>query len=128
MNNKKRAAFLVALLWTLLILILLVIPGKDIPPGPQIPNLDKIAHVFLFGVQVFLWSKFISESKRNDLPGRFLVICLMSSAFGIMMEFVQKYLVPNRSFEIEDILADILGSVMGWLLYRFFFYPKHKRG
>jgi len=128
MYSKKRTAFLAALLWTFLILILLVIPGKDIPPGPQIPKLDKIAHIFLFGVQVFLWSKFISKSERNDLPGWLLVICLLSSAFGIMMEFVQKYLVPNRSFETEDILADILGSVIGWLLYRFFFYVKHKRG
>lgn len=128
MNKKKGVVFMAALLWTLLIIILLIIPGRDIPPGPKIPKLDKIAHVFLFGVQVFLWSKFMSESKQNDLPRWFLVICLISSAFGITMEFVQKYLVSNRSFETEDIIADIVGSVMGWLVYRFFFYPKQQRG
>ena len=29
------------------------------------------------------------------------------------MEYVQKYYVPNRSFDAGDIIADAVGSVLG---------------
>ncbi len=32
------------------------------------------------------------------------------------MELVQKYFIPNRSFDLKDILADGLGCVIGLLI------------
>ena len=29
------------------------------------------------------------------------------------MEFVQKYFIPNRSFDVMDMIADGIGSVIG---------------
>jgi VanZ family protein len=36
--------------------------------------------------------------------------------YGIGMELVQKYLIPNRSFDLKDILADGLGCGIGLLI------------
>ena len=46
----------------------------------------------------------------------FIVITIGWFAYGIGMEFVQKYLVANRSFDIGDIIADGVGCVAG-LIY-----------
>lgn len=36
-------------------------------------------------------------------------------AYGIVMEFIQRYCIPNRSFDIGDIIADGIGSLCGVL-------------
>ena len=34
------------------------------------------------------------------------------------MEYVQKYLIPNRDFDIYDIVADIIGAATGYFIVR----------
>lgn len=126
MNKKSLAALWQALLWSIVIFILLIIPGQNIPTGPKLPSLDKVVHVILFGIQVLLWCRFIEYTRTSYIPLKFLLVFLLSGIFGIAMEFVQKYWVTNRSFETEDILADIFGSAMGWLIY-YYFYIRRKR-
>ncbi len=48
----------------------------------------------------------------------FIWIALAVWGFGIAMEFVQKYLVVNRSFDEVDILFDGIGSAAGLLISR----------
>ncbi len=35
--------------------------------------------------------------------------------YGVVMEFVQKYFVPGRSFDLLDILCDGIGSFAGMI-------------
>ena len=102
-----------AIVWTGLIFILLVIPSEGIPHGGMLglPHTDKIAHVLLFGVFVWLWSNALPSSK----PGQGFRIFLISSGYGILMEFVQAGFT-NRAFEGLDILADLSGAALAWLL------------
>jgi VanZ family protein len=32
------------------------------------------------------------------------------------MEFVQENFIPNRSFDVGDIIADLAGSLIGYLI------------
>lgn len=108
-----------ALLWSVTIFILLIIPGKELPPGPEIRYLDKIIHAILFGAQVWLWSYYVKHrtKPRNSL-WVFLLIFLASSLYGVGMEYYQKYFVTNRGFEVGDIIADIFGSALAFLLFK----------
>jgi len=47
-----------------------------------------------------------------------LLIFFLSCLYGTGMEYYQKYFVANRSFETGDILADIAGSAIAFLLFR----------
>jgi VanZ family protein len=38
---------------------------------------------------------------------------LFGLAYGIGMEFVQKYFISNRGFEIKDMIADGIGCFIG---------------
>ena len=43
--------------------------------------------------------------------------------YGIAMEFVQKYFIPLRSFDLMDILADGVGCIAGYFFSMKKFYP-----
>jgi VanZ family protein len=111
-----------ALSWSLLIFILLTIPGKMLPDENQltIPNLDKLVHIILFGCFVFLWSFYFARRKdlQNRLNKKLFRVFLIACFFGIAMEFVQKYFIPNRDFDIYDIAADIIGAAGGFIIVR----------
>lgn len=126
MKKKPQIVFWTALLWSVTIFILLIIPGQEFSGAPRVPFLDKIIHIFLFGIQVLLWCRYINLSRTTPVLRNFLLVFFISCLFGIAMEFVQKYGVANRSFETEDIVADIIGSAMGWLIYRYFFFEQEK--
>lgn len=102
-----------AIAWFILSLILLTLPGKDLPQIGWMENLpiDKVIHVFLFFVLVILFFWGIVSTKPGIANKRVLVfIALAALLYGIAMEFVQKYWVPNRSFDEWDIVADGIGS------------------
>ncbi len=124
MKKMLRYAIWPAILWSVIIFILLIIPGQGFPEGPKVPSLDKIIHIFLFGVQVFLWCRYIDRTHVAPASWIFLLVFLISCIYGIAMEYVQQYWVANRGFETGDIFADITGSLGGWLIYRYFFFRK----
>ena len=103
------------LLWTFIILALLVLPGAIIPGNGLfgIKNFDKVAHVTLFGGFVLFWAIFSWNRKKNEKSWllSLFIITLISIAIGVIMEFVQRKYIPNRSFDIGDIWADVAGSV-----------------
>lgn len=107
--------------WTVFTIILLCIPGS-IVPGTGIfglKNLDKFVHVILFAMNVLFWGWHYLASERQ--PSRLKVTLLVMAfmiALGIVMEYVQLYFIPHRSFDGGDIIADVVGAVLAgvWLM------------
>lgn len=102
--------------WTVLTLALLCIPGKALPGLGLfgIRNLDKIAHIGLFGGFVLFWALYYWQARRDWSAWlvQLGIICGVSIALGIIMEYVQINFIPNRSFDVWDIWADVVGSVL----------------
>lgn len=80
-------------------------------------------HVTLFGGIVLFWGAYYANNKLTIGKWTRLVIILviLSSALGTVLEYVQLYFIPQRSFDPGDILADTGGAVVAaiWLLYLF---------
>jgi VanZ family protein len=114
-----------ALLWTIIIFILLALPGNMLPNENHlaIPNMDKYVHIILFGSFVFLWSLYYGSKreKNNYFYRTSLVILIIACLYGTAMEYVQKYFIPNRDFDIYDIAADVIGAIAGFLIVRLTF-------
>ena len=67
----------------------------------------------MFAIMVFLWCWAIlrMQFEKKKLERIFLLIAIAWLAYGIGMEFVQKYCIANRSFDLGDIIADGVGGV-----------------
>jgi VanZ family protein len=116
--KKPLSKIYIPLAWTLMILILLAMPGNMLPSeqGFSIPNFDKMVHFTLFGALVFFWcfyfySKPITVKKLLLI---FFIVFLCAGILGIGMEYVQKYFIPFRDFEEGDIIADIIGASIAY--------------
>jgi VanZ family protein len=120
-----------ALLWTIIIFILLALPGNMLPSekGFSIPNFDKVVHIILFGGFVFLWSLYYSFRPLPvfRLRRKFFFLFIVAVLYGTAMEYVQKYFIPFRDYDTMDILADSIGAFLAFLFALFFLVGK-KRG
>ena len=114
-NNTISLSLAIA--WLAFTTFLLCIPGNNLPKVGifKIPELDKLVHVFIFGVLSFLFCKTTNKKKW------FWLVASICTIYGVAMEFVQKNWILNRSFDEMDIVADALGSFMA-----LFFLKKQK--
>lgn len=84
----------------------LYLPGRPDSPG-VIPHLDKAVHVVLFAVPVFLWLR-LGVRRRVVVPAALAQV--------MISEIVQARLIPYRTGDLGDAMADALGIGIGvWL-------------
>lgn len=80
----------------------------------------------MFSIMAFLlcWAVNKKYVDAHKLRSVFLMMGSFCLSYGIAMEFVQKYFIPNRSFDAGDIIADGIGSIIG-VLYSLRRYKKN---
>jgi len=110
----------VASLWTLLMFIGSLLPKAAIEREKliDIPNLDKIVHFTMYFGFVLLWNFAFQQKRKNVSP---YYIFAVSIAFGLIIETLQFWMNLGRNFELYDIIANIIGSILGLIaFYKFF--------
>ena len=118
--NIPLKKFLPGIAWFFVILVLICIPGSDLPKNDFLSRIyfDKWVHVGVFGLLVFLFcypfknSSVLTATRKNY----FLAIALFGGVYGLITELIQKFFIPGRSFDMWDIAADCMGAVLA-LLY-----------
>jgi len=121
-----RKLFIISVIWALLILVLCAIPGGSFPKYHifNIPNFDKIVHGCLyFPLAIFLGAEFdLSKKKILMILGPLLTM-LIVAFYGGLIEILQETIFINRSAELLDFLADVIGGLTGLTIYYLFFRP-----
>jgi len=116
--RKYLSALYVPIVWMLLIIIAMCLPGTYIPKeeGFFLPDFDKIVHMGLFGGLVFLWCLYLAGKpmRMKRLLWGFFWFYVLSNGLGISMEYVQKYWIPGRDYDLGDIIADMIGAGIGY--------------
>ncbi|WP_163718453.1 VanZ family protein [Mangrovibacterium lignilyticum] len=109
------------LFWTFLIFVLCLMPATDLPKAEGIPNLDKIVHFTLYFVLTL--SAFTTLKLMKT---RINTILILSGFFslGLLIEILQFILPFNRSFSVYDLIANSIGFISGWIVYRYFIANK----
>lgn len=113
-------AWLPAVLYMLLIWTLSSFPMMNVPIG-SVPFKDKGVHFVEYGVLSFLLSHALRGSwPRLGAGRRFLIATVGTLVWGMLDEIHQAY-VPGRQSDINDVVADALGALLGaslfWLLH-----------
>jgi len=126
--KKIKPSFFYPVLWLIISTILLTLPGKAFPKENWLEKIwfDKWVHIGLFAIMVFLWcwSALRLNLEKEKLKRMFIFFAVIWLAYGTGMEFVQKYFIPNRSFDTGDIIADAVGCITG-LVYSLNRYIKN---
>lgn len=103
------------ILYLILIFILSSIPGDNLPELGFELN-DKLIHlgVYFFAFLLFYlsFSNFMKESLISRNP---LVFSLIFTNLYAILDELHQALVPNRSAEFFDFVADFIGSLLGLL-------------
>lgn len=106
MNSFRRYAPYLAALWALIILVVSVIPGEDLP-SLSIWEPDKVMHAFVYGVLTALI--YITRPQNavfiKKLVFQAILLCIL---YGFFIELIQLVL-PTRKFDILDALANTVG-------------------
>jgi VanZ family protein len=116
--KKYLSALYIPIIWTIIIAILMCIPGRMLPSELHfpIPNFDKLIHMGLFGGFVFLWGLYLTRrtSAYNILLPGFFIFYVISNFYGYSMELVQRCCVVGRDYDLGDIIADMIGAGIGY--------------
>jgi VanZ family protein len=117
----KLTKIIPALLWSGIIFFLCLLPGNKLPKEEWLDKIyfDKIIHAVLYFILYFLIIRIFKKPAKTSL----LFAGFLCITQGILIEFLQgSALIQNRSFDVWDIGANILGIFAAII----FFCPKHK--
>ena len=93
-------------------------PGVNLPESwSDLFQPDKLAHIFVYAVQVFLFLRGFHLTNKLTRKISFFVV-LGTILYGISLEIVQYAFFEDRFFEVFDIIANIIGSFTGWLIFK----------
>jgi VanZ family protein len=109
LQKHTTLAYLLAISWLALVVYTCCMPASTLPKVPIIPNADKAVHFCFYAVLTYLWYCANSNIKL-------LQYCIVSICIGIVIELIQKYFIPGRSFDVWDIVANSMGAFSIWLL------------
>lgn len=112
---------ILGIIWSIIVFILLSMPGNDIPKFPFLEQMhfDKIVHLFLFAIFVILFIfGFYKQTNFFYLKKYCHTSAIILGVFyGGLTELLQEYIAINRSADFYDYIADVVGCFIGYLLY-----------
>ncbi len=94
-----------------------LLPGSTFPEisWSAMLSLDKIAHVVIY-MLLFLVIARDQKLASGYSQRKGMLILLFLSGYGVLLEVLQQNFFTGRYFEVLDIIANIIGLIVGLLL------------
>ena len=99
-----------------------------LPPVKPVVGMDKVVHLLMYATFAFLciWGyrrQFVENGEAYRKKALMLAL-IISIAYGGLTELMQEFLVPKRTGDWFDFLADSIGTGIGVLVFHLFFRRK----
>jgi len=109
------------ILFCLTIFTLSSIPGEELPKVDFEIN-DKIVHFIVYAILFILFFYSLKNQTKSIKLQKFALefALLFTMLYGVTDE-VHQYFVPKRSCELSDWIADALGALMIFLIYKIYY-------
>ena len=117
----KILQFIPAVIWFIIANILFLMPGPDVPTISflDVIYFDKWVHAGLFFGLTFLTAYPFIKAGRSTKK-LLIFICIAYALYGILIEFLQKYVAYERDFDVNDMIADAVGCFLGYIAANWF--------
>lgn len=128
-TSKPQRTLVIAILWTVLILVACFIPGNEVPKV-KIFQFDKLVHIALFAGGSCLWTLGLYKHERKQIAIRMWIL-FFCVVLGVLVELLQSSSwVQGRSGDVWDAVADTIGVIAGIYFANFllrFSYSKNEQ-
>ena len=111
-NFLNRNSGKIAIFYSILLFVILVMPMPKIPSQAPDLQVDKIIHFLLFFLYFVILMKSLEEYNHVIIKSMIISLC-----FALVTESLQS-LLPHRSGSLGDFLADSAGILVGLVLKR----------
>ncbi len=125
--------FIPGIAWFFIVLVLICMPGEDIPDPTvwfewmKLIRVDKLVHTGIFALLVFLFIRPVGKHPAFSTKAKwnyFVKVALAGCIWGLTTELIQKFFVPSRNFDLVDCAADSIGAVIAFLFSWIFFLKR----
>lgn len=107
---------LLALVYTLLISIAFLIPGRAVP-STDLP-IDKFVHVSIHAGLFFIWALYFFRKQNNRIASKnFALVAISCLLYGIIIEALQETFVALRHSDVMDLVANSVGILLGAIVF-----------
>ena len=109
---------LVTISWALIIFILCATPGQYVPSAEwlELISFDKFVHAFIYFVMTSLL--FLMTIRYKKSAAVLVSYCLLSFAYGIVIEVLQAFVFSHRSADYLDVIANSTGCVISVMCFK----------
>ena len=109
---------------TLALVAMHMLPGNDLDVDSwwAVWHMDKVLHFLAFSTWGLAMSVALAKQRLFQKGSRFELVMMVGAAiFGTVLECVQGACVPNRSADLADVAADVVGVALALLAFRVIF-------
>ena len=92
-------------------------------PGDKFPDItftlfeiDKIVHFLFYFVLALLMGTAFYYKKNEPFIKRIVIIVAIGISVGFFIEVIQGNFIKNRFFDFFDILANSIGTLVGFII------------
>lgn len=115
-RNKVLLVYLPLVFYWILLFTLTTLPTQSIP---AVGVNDKLEHTLAyFGLSFLLYLTLLFQKKSVMLKKYAMLFTLLIVVFYGVLDEVHQLLIPGRSCELLDFLADMLGGILGIVLLK----------
>lgn len=104
----RKTYIMLTVMWAFFILLLSVIPGKDLPESNLI-GIDKVVHFIFYFILCFLYTSVFNVQQSIRM---ILLIAFVCIAYGFLIECIQGLFLQDRFFDLYDVVANSMGAII----------------
>ncbi|QAA81944.1 hypothetical protein EI546_09510 [Aequorivita sp. H23M31] len=119
LENKSTLILILAVIYTVVITVLFLIPPSDLPKMSLPGGSDKFVHLLIHAGLVGVWLLYFTARNNRGFDGKYVILVLAGSLiFGIIIELLQEFLTASRTADIFDVLANFGGALVGVFIFQ----------
>ena len=117
-------AFIPAVVVTAGITVVSLWENPQMPEGMRMS--DKLMHSLMYVLFAAVWMAPVRRWCSSRIWS-YMAVCFSVTAYGALLELLQANCTRTRSGEWLDVLADLVGALIGVSLIGLFYYAKIQR-